>query len=187
MPHKVLVIFTHPNYDNSIANRALREAITSLSHVTIHDLYTHYSDFFIHVKQEQKLVEQHDVIVFQHPFYWYHAPALLKEWLDMVLEHGWAYGEGGTKLHGKYWQHAITTGGPQMAYQRDGYNHFSMNEFLRPFEQSAHLCGAHYLAPFVVHGVRQLSEDDLQKQCALYRTHIEKLTRGENLVPFNTM
>lgn len=28
----------------------------------------------------------------QHPFYWYSTPALLKEWQDLVLEHGWAYG-----------------------------------------------------------------------------------------------
>lgn len=187
MSHKVLVIFAHPNHDSSVTNRAMRETISAMPHVTIHDLYAHYPDFSIQIKQEQKLVEQHDVIVFQHPFYWYSAPALIKEWIDLVLEHGWAYGEGGTKLHGKYWQQAITTGGPQNAYQRDGYNHFSINEFLRPFEQSAHLCGLHYLKPFVIHGVRSLSDEELKKQCALYKTNIEKLVSGENLVPFNTM
>jgi len=29
------------------------------------------------------------------------SPAILKQWQDWVLEHGWAYGEKGTKLRGK--------------------------------------------------------------------------------------
>ena len=33
-----------------------------------------------------------DTIVFQFPFYWYSVPPLLKEWIDLVLEHGFAYG-----------------------------------------------------------------------------------------------
>ena len=26
-----------------------------------------------------------DIIVFQHPFYWYSCPAIMKEWMDLVL------------------------------------------------------------------------------------------------------
>jgi hypothetical protein len=67
--------------------------------VDISDLYEEYPDFYINVKREQQLLIEHDIIVFQHPFYWYSSPAILKQWEDLVLEFGFAYGPGGTKLH----------------------------------------------------------------------------------------
>ena len=39
----------------------------------------------------------HDVVIFQFPLFWYSTPPILKQWQDIVLEYGWAYGEGGTK------------------------------------------------------------------------------------------
>ncbi|MCU7375699.1 NAD(P)H-dependent oxidoreductase [Paucibacter sp. O1-1] len=69
--------------------------------MTINDLYANYPDFLIDVAREQQLCESHDVIIFQHPFYWYSTPAIVKEWLDLVLEHGWAYGKTGTALKDK--------------------------------------------------------------------------------------
>src|SRR5687768_17757187 len=56
--------------------------------------------------------------------------AILKEWQDLVLEHGWAYGPGGTALHGKITLNATTTGGPAAAYRRGGYNNFTVRELL---------------------------------------------------------
>ena len=55
-------------------------------------------NFFIDVHAEQKLLLDHDIIIWQHPFYWYSAPAIIKEWMDLVLEHGFAYGENGRSL-----------------------------------------------------------------------------------------
>ena len=59
----------------------------------------------------------HDIIVFQHPFYWYSSPAIIKEWQDLVLENGWAYGTGGNNLQGKYLMNAVSTGGNRDAYR----------------------------------------------------------------------
>jgi glutathione-regulated potassium-efflux system ancillary protein KefG len=75
------------------------------------------------------------VIVLHHPFYWYSAPALLKEWMDLVLELGWAYGPGGVALRGKLMLNAITTGGSAEAYRAEGKNRFTMRELLAPFDQ----------------------------------------------------
>ena len=63
--------------------------------VTFHDLYELYPDFDVQVEQEQELLISHDMIILQHPFYWYSCPPLLKQWIDLVLEHGWAYGKEG--------------------------------------------------------------------------------------------
>ena len=92
-------------------------------------------------------------MILHHPFYWYSSPALLKEWLDLVLEVGFAYGAGGTALQRKSLLTVITTGGDLEAYREDGHNRFSIREFLIPFEQTATLCGMSYLPPFVALGM----------------------------------
>lgn len=159
-PKRILVLFAHPALHKSWVNRRLIGAIGDLEHVTLHDLYEAYPSFHIDVKREQALLLAHDVIVFQHPFYWYSSPAILKEWQDLVLEHGFAYGAGGTALGGKTFLSAITTGGQQEAYCHSGANRFAIRELLAPFEQTARLCGMDYLPPFVIHGTHLLREAD---------------------------
>jgi glutathione-regulated potassium-efflux system ancillary protein KefG len=89
----------------------------------------------------------HDVIALQFPFYWYSMPALLKEWLDLVWLHGFAYGKTGHALRGKRLFVATTTGGGQRALSPEGGNRFTMDEFLRPLEQTAYLCGMVWESP----------------------------------------
>jgi glutathione-regulated potassium-efflux system ancillary protein KefG len=156
---RVLVQFAHPVFERSRVQRRLLDAIRGLEHLTIRDLYEEYPTLGIDVRREQQLLLEHDVIVFQHPFYWYSAPAILKEWQDLVLEHGWAYGKGGTKLQGKITFNAISTGGPESAYQRSGYNRYTIRELLAPWDQTAHLCGMRYLAPFTVHAALRVTGD----------------------------
>ena len=93
---KVLLLYAHPESQDSVANRVLLKPATQLSNVTVHDLYAHYPDFFIDIPYEQELLRQHDVIVFQHPLYTYSCPALLKEWLDRVLSRAFPAGWGAT-------------------------------------------------------------------------------------------
>lgn len=158
-PARVLVLFAHPAFQSSRINRHLVRAIRGLENVTFHDLYEAYPDLMIDVPHEQQLLSEHDVIVFQHPFYWYSSPAMLKEWQDLVLEHGFAYGTGGTALVGKKLLSVVTAGGSRKAYQEDGLNRFPVPTLLLPFAQTAHLCGMDYLPPFVVHGTHKLDSD----------------------------
>ncbi len=106
------------------------------------------------MEREQELLLAHDRIVFQFPLYWYSSPALLKEWQDVVLTYGWAYGAEGTKLHGREFMLAISTGGPEEAYQAGGYNNYSLSELLKPFQATANLTGMRYLPVLKVQGVR---------------------------------
>src|SRR5262245_49141826 len=101
MPRRILILFAHPVLERSRVNRRLVDAVRDLPGVTVADLYEEYPTLAIDVRREQARAAAHDVLVLQHPFYWYSAPAIVKEWLDLVLEHGWAYGQGGTALHGK--------------------------------------------------------------------------------------
>lgn len=170
---KILVLFAHPYPNLSRVNRAMVEAVRDLPHVTLHDLYELYPDFHIDVEREKTLLVGHDVVVMQHPFYWYSCPALLKEWMDDVLEYGWAYGVGGTALQGKELAQAVSTGGPGHAYQAEGYNRYTMAELLRPFERSAALCGMTYREPFLFQGVRLKSAEDIAAHAATYRRWLE--------------
>jgi putative NADPH-quinone reductase len=151
---KVLVLHAHPRPDRSEINVVLAEAARRVEGVTVVDLYAEYPTFEIDVDREQQRLLDHDVIIFQHPVYWYSSPAILKEWQDLVLEHGFAYGAGGTALNGKLFFCACTAGGPEAAYCAQGYNHFSIRELLQPLEQTAYLCGMTYLPPFALFGAR---------------------------------
>ena len=86
--NRILIIFAHPALEKSRVQYRLLQAAQSVAKVTIHDLYEHYPDFNIDISHEQQLLREHDIILFQHPFYWYSSPALLKEWQDLVLEYG---------------------------------------------------------------------------------------------------
>ena len=154
----VLVIFAHPAFHRSRTNRALVAAARETEGVTVHDLYETYPDFLVDVRAEQGLLEQHATVVLQHPFFWYSAPALLKEWLDLVLQFNWAYGPDGKALRGKVLAQAISAGGPADAYHRGGSNHFSVRELLSPFEQTARLCGMAYAEAFTVHAANHIDD-----------------------------
>ena len=81
--------------------RFLVQQIPAIPEITFHDLYEKYPDFNIDVENEKRLLADHQIIIWHHPFYWYSAPPLLKQWIDLVLEFGWAYGPGGNALEGK--------------------------------------------------------------------------------------
>jgi glutathione-regulated potassium-efflux system ancillary protein KefG len=130
-PNRILILFAHPALEKSRINRHLIEAVKGLDAVTVHDLYEAYPNFHINVKYEQEL---------------------------LVLEYDFAYGHPETALRGKKFLSAITTGGGEKAYCREGYNRYGIRDLLLPFEQTAHLCGMEYLPPFVVYGTHRLQE-----------------------------
>lgn len=168
----ILIQFAHPTYQTSRANKAMIAALTGLENVTIRDLYEIYPDFHIDVDVEKSLLETHDVIVLQHPFQWYSCPALMKEWIDVTLEHGWAYGPNADALKGKKMMSAITTGGPTTAYARDGNNTYSIPELLSPFDQTARLCQMTYLEPFLFNGSKRATEAEITANAESYRDRI---------------
>jgi len=147
---QVLVNVFHPRLAQSTVNRAWVARLATAG-VTLRDIYALYPDGKIDIAAEQAALLAHERIVFQHPFYWYSTPPLMKQWLDDVLVYGWAYG-GGQALAGKEWLSVISTGGPADSYQAGGYNRFAMSEFLKPLVQTASLLQTVFLPPFIFHG-----------------------------------
>jgi glutathione-regulated potassium-efflux system ancillary protein KefG len=175
---RVLVLFAHPRLRRSVVQRAMLAAIAGLHDITVRDLYAEYPDFLIDARREQASIADHDLIVLQHPLYWYSSPAIVKEWLDIVLEEGWAYGEGGEALRGKCLLNALSTGGPQEAYHGRGRNRFPVRSLLAPFDQTAYLCGMAWLEPFVVHAGRKLEPAALSSRAERYRELLVGLRDG---------
>ena len=178
---KILILFAHPRFEQSRTNKALIRGVRNKSGVTFHDLYEQYPDFHIDISFEKDLLDQHDTIIWHHPFYWYSCPPLMKQWIDLVLEYGWAYGPQGNALQGKKCLQIITTGGSKKVYCSEGRNIYTINEFLRPFEQTARLCGMEYLTPFAVMGTHYLKSADLDNFSLQYVKIIDYLLEDKNL------
>ncbi|RJX69674.1 flavodoxin family protein [Vibrio sinensis] len=157
--NKILVLYAHPSQHRSEINQPLFHAAQSMEHVTAVDLYGEYPTYQINIDKEQQRLLDHDVIIFLFPLYWYSTPSILKEWQDLVLEYGFAYGTEGTALKGKIFLCALSAGGKADAYRSQGYNHFTIRELLYPMEQMASLTGMQYLAPFTIFGSRTAKEE----------------------------
>lgn len=180
---KILVLLAHPKYEKSRANKVLLNAVASLPGLTVRDLYELYPDFNIDPAAEQAVLLEHDIVVWHHPIYWYSCPPLLKQWIDLVLEVGWAYGKGGEQLKGKWIFNAVTSGGSREVYQVDGRNRFTLRQFLAPFEQTAWLCHMRYLPPFAVQGTHRLEQDALEACGLAYRNVLQDLQVADDQLP----
>jgi glutathione-regulated potassium-efflux system ancillary protein KefG len=179
---RTLILFAHPALEKSRVHRRLVRNLSALAArtpgLTFRDLYEAYPDFDVDVAAEQALLAAHDLIVFQHPFYWYSTPALLKQWTDLVLEHGWAYGSQGHALDGKRWLTVLSLGGGAHAYQPGGYNRRTVRDFLAPQEQTARLCRMRFLPPYAVFGTHRMAEGDIEREGARYERLIAALAAG---------
>jgi glutathione-regulated potassium-efflux system ancillary protein KefG len=165
---RVLILFAHPRLETSRTNKALLQHLPKNDDLRLHDLYQQYPDFNIDPEKEKKLLLENDIIIWHHPFYWYSAPPLVKQWIDIVLEFGWAYGPGGTALKGKVAFNAITSGGPAESYSPAGHHKFTLRQFLAPFDRTTTLCHMTYLPPFAVQGTHRFSDATLEENAKHY-------------------
>lgn len=177
--NKILIVFAHPRFENSKTNRALLTGVDGMENVTLDDLYEQYPDFNIDVDREKQRLAQSDVIVWHFPFYLYGPPALLKQWMDLVLEYGWAHGSPENTLKNKIVFIALTAGGARDSYAPDQRNGHPLCEFLLPFEQTAALCKMIYLPPFAVHGTHLLTDRQLAGHKEQYARLLSEMVRGE--------
>jgi glutathione-regulated potassium-efflux system ancillary protein KefF len=175
----VLVVQAHPYPDRSRANRVLSRAVSGLPNVEVRSLYDLYPDFSIDVPTEQRALLRASTVVWQHPIYWYTAPALLKLWFEKVLTVGWAYGRGGTALHGKQCLWVATTGADERGYSLEGEHQHPFDAFSPVVKQTAQYCGMRWLEPILVHGAHRISLPELDAFGASYRARLESLVAEE--------
>ncbi len=173
----VLIIFAHPHFQHSRVNRMMVEAARHVEGVAIHDLYEMYPDYQIDLKHEKEALGCAHTVILQHPFQWYSCPPLLKEWLDVVLHKGWAYGENGSALQGKKWMSVISTGGAEHAYDPKGHNRYRMEQLMVPFEQTAYLCKMDYMPPLIFHDALKAGRDNISAHAEHYAALLHRLAK----------
>ena len=180
-PH-VIVLYAHPAPQRAPLMRALAGAANRLPGVLVRDLYELYPDFDVDGATERALLQHARLAVFLHPIRWYGMPSLMKEWMDVVLLPGWAYGRhghgddadgaDGGALHGKgYWLVTTTGSGPD-AYRPGGLHGRPFADFLPPFEQAAALCGMDWIEPFVMHGAAGITDAAIDAHVAEFQRRL---------------
>lgn len=92
---------------------------------------------------EQEALLKAQTIVFEFPFYWYFAPAILKQYLDTVFTYGFAYGST-AKLGGKNLIYSFTTGSSIQDYQKEGAIKHDLQDFLIQFSKIAAFCNLNF-------------------------------------------
>ena len=177
---KILLVVAHPNIEASLGNKTIVENFKALHpDVEIDELYKLYPDFKIDVKKEQEKLVKADFIILQFPMFWYNAPALMRQWFESVLEHGFAYGSKGKALQGKKLILSITTGSPVDAYKPGGMQSYTLEDLTKGFHQLANLCSMKWEG-FVVTGnfvffLRDKPEE-LAKMKDRLKQHAEELS-----------
>ncbi|SFB45474.1 Putative NADPH-quinone reductase (modulator of drug activity B) [Cohnella sp. OV330] len=169
---KTLVIVAHPNLEASNWNKAWVEELKRNGDITVHELYKEYPTENIDVQREQRLVEEHDRIIFQYPLYWYNMPPLLKKWFDHVMLYNWAYGPEATATIGKEIGVAISTYGSTESYQPQGSNRFTLEQILAPIQATARFISASYLPHFTVNDTSDVTPERLTQSGKAYVEHI---------------
>lgn len=151
---KTIIILAHPKLEDSIANQHIATSLKKqYENIEIRNLTALYPNYKIDVATEQAALLTAQNIIFQYPFYWYNMPSILKEWFDQVFCFNFAFGPEGNKLKDKNFILSFTIGGPADSYTPLGYNHFKVEDFLKPLEQTAYLAQMNYLKPIYQHGM----------------------------------
>lgn len=128
---KVLVISGHPDIKSSQANSMIIDNLEKHSNVKVRNLIEAYPDFKISIDNEIKALVEADVVILQFPFHWYNVPAILKQWIDAIVT-PLVYGKHKGALQNKTLIISTTTGGPEVSYSKEGYNKYTMKQFLLP-------------------------------------------------------
>ncbi|OAX50626.1 NAD(P)H-dependent oxidoreductase [Paenibacillus sp. AD87] len=174
---KTLVIVAHPNMETSVINKRWIEKLQQYPEkYTIHELYKVYPDGRIDVQQEQQLIESHDHLVLQFPFYWFSSPPLLKQWLDEVFTYGWAYGSKGDKLQQRKVALAVSAGIKEADYTEEGKYRYTLGQLLSPFETTFLYCDADYRPFFAFYGAEhEPAANELEQSAQNYLRFMDNL------------
>jgi len=173
----ILILFAHLDIQHSKIHQAMVAAVRDVHFIKFHDLLETYPDFYFDISAERELLASVDLIIYQHPIYWYSAPAILKHWQDMVLTRGYAYGSDGNALKGKDFMLSVSTGGDENSYQSDGVHARPLKEYLYPIEQMAKFCGMNCLPPFILQGGHSLAQSIIDDHAQSYQTFLNEYAK----------
>uniref|UniRef100_A0A8D1W8V7 Ribosyldihydronicotinamide dehydrogenase [quinone] n=1 Tax=Sus scrofa TaxID=9823 RepID=A0A8D1W8V7_PIG len=135
------------------------------------------------IVEEQKKLQEADLVIFQFPLYWFSVPAILKGWMDRVLCQGFAFDFPGFYddgfLKGKLAVLSFTTGGTAEMYSKTGVRG-DFRYFLWPLQHGTlHFCGLKVLAPQVSFGPEYASEEERRGMVAAWAQRLKTIWEEE--------
>lgn len=167
-----LVIVAHPHLEHSRVNTRWMKTLQYAPDIHIKNLIALYPDYQFDLNQEHADLIKAERIVLQFPLFWYSCPALLKKWIDDVFTPGFAYARNGDKLKGKELMLCISVGAPEDGYRATGFNHFTLDELLRPFQQTANYIGARMVPPFIFYESVFASDEQIEASSQAVLAHV---------------
>jgi NAD(P)H dehydrogenase (quinone) len=135
------------------------------------------------VESELAKMEAADLMIWQFPLWWFGLPAILKGWVDRVFAMGRTYGGGHIydtgKFRGRRALLSLTTGGPQPAYDRGGFNG-DLAAILRPVHRGMlAFQGYSVLAPQVHFGAARVDAGQREAWLATWSQRLRAIEREE--------
>ena len=172
---KVLLVLSHPKYNESFANKIIVEKLkTLIPDIEIDHIDELYPDEKIDVKAEQEKLLRNDTIIFQFPMYWHFRPHFLSRWFEDVYEHGFAFGSQGFKLKDKRIIVSMTLANTEKFFQGE----ISLDNLISPFKASAAYTQQKFLGYVftdrIPHNIQNMTEEIKEKTIQLEK-HAEKL------------
>jgi NAD(P)H dehydrogenase (quinone) len=140
---------------------------------------TEYDGFAPGIETEIRKLEACDLLILQFPMWWFGLPAILKGWADRVLAMGRTYGYGAIydtgKFRGKRALLSLTTGGPEEAYLKGGFNG-DVEAILRPIQRGIlEFIGFDVLAPQIHFGPVRASQEQREEWLANYAQRLRSI------------
>ncbi|XP_015363029.1 ribosyldihydronicotinamide dehydrogenase [quinone] isoform X2 [Marmota marmota marmota] len=135
------------------------------------------------ITEEQKKVQEADLVIFQFPLYCFSVPAILKGWMDRVLCQGFAFDITGFYDSGFFKDKlallSLTTGGTAEMYSKAGVSG-DFRYFLWPLQHGAlHFCGFKILAPQISFAPEFSSEEERKAMVASWAQRLKSIWEEE--------
>lgn len=138
-----------------------------------------HDGFVAAIEGEIRKIEVCDLMILQFPLWWFGLPAILKGWVDRVLAMGRTYGYGNIydtgRFRGKRAMLSLTTGGPEEAYRKGGFNG-DIEGILRPIQRGIlQFVGFDVLAPQIHFGPAHVSDAVRESWLAEYTQRLSDI------------
>jgi NAD(P)H dehydrogenase (quinone) len=144
-------------------------------------VYAFQNDLFSEeLKSEMKKFENADLVIFNFPLWWFSLPAILKGWVDRVFAMGFAYGAGKGVYENGFYKNkkamlCFTTGGPEMAYGKNGKNG-ELETILYHIQHGMfYFTGMQVLDPFIAYSPVRISEEERKVIIENYKNRLQTI------------
>lgn len=163
------MILAHPRLEDSIGNKIISSNLAD-NNTEIRHLDKLYPDFKIDIKAEQKALLSADIVIFQYPLFWYSMPAIMKEWIDQVIQYGFAFGKDSYNLENKKLIVSFTIGSPIKDYPQE-----VIQKIAFPFKGLASYCKLEYVGEIFCTDINAYSDGAKEKAIQSANNHSQKL------------